>query len=376
MYPEVLEGLTQTHDPIVLVSSPAFLGRLKKFPAEPIHKWPVRTVFSSGGPLADQDARHVMELWGRCPKEIYGSTETGGIAWRQRTVGDSEPRWECFPNTSIRCQDGRLWVKSAQTAGHWLETGDRVEMTQSGFQLLGRSDKVIKIEEKRVSLLEMSARLEAHPALGRLKIIPRQHHGRMILAVAAEITNEGEQIIGESGKIALDREMRRYLRDFFPAVVIPRQWHYAKSLPENAQGKIPHSDIEGLFQSKSKDSSNPRSISREQLMPVEGHINKMADRVEIELGFPEQLEYFKGHFPGQPILPGVAQLDWAIQYCDRFFNTGLVVTAIAGLKFHAVIVPGTTLMLCLQWNGERRCCGFSFDGDTRHASGRIQFPGE
>ena len=44
-----------------------------------------RAVFSSGGPLEAETAAGVAKQLGEAPIEILGSTETGGVAVRQRS---------------------------------------------------------------------------------------------------------------------------------------------------------------------------------------------------------------------------------------------------------------------------------------------------
>jgi acyl-coenzyme A synthetase/AMP-(fatty) acid ligase len=65
----------------VLVSSPAFLSRLDEDDAiEGAH-----CVLSSGGPLDLAAGKRVVQIFGCQGYEIFGSTETGGIAYRQLT---------------------------------------------------------------------------------------------------------------------------------------------------------------------------------------------------------------------------------------------------------------------------------------------------
>ncbi len=42
----------------------------------------LRAIFSSGGPLPFEVAQESKRLLGPVPIEVYGSSETGGIAWR------------------------------------------------------------------------------------------------------------------------------------------------------------------------------------------------------------------------------------------------------------------------------------------------------
>ena len=66
----------------------------------------LRGVFSSGGPLPPEAADSALALLGVAPVEVYGSSETGGVAWRQRARhGDT---WQPLPGIEFRIDDGEL----------------------------------------------------------------------------------------------------------------------------------------------------------------------------------------------------------------------------------------------------------------------------
>ncbi|HWT36570.1 MAG TPA: AMP-binding protein, partial [Paraburkholderia sp.] len=67
----------------VVVSSPAQLSRWPALPGFAALAPVPRVFFSSGGPLSAEAAAEYAAAFGAAPIEIYGSTETGGIAWRR-----------------------------------------------------------------------------------------------------------------------------------------------------------------------------------------------------------------------------------------------------------------------------------------------------
>ncbi len=55
-------------------------------------------------------------------------------------------------------------------------------VSDNQFILKGRTDRVIKIEEKRVSLVEVEKRLEQLPWISECVVIPFEEPERLILA--------------------------------------------------------------------------------------------------------------------------------------------------------------------------------------------------
>lgn len=94
--------------------------------------------------------------------------------------------------------------------------------------------------------------------------------------------------------------------------------------------------------------------------------------IAISLFIPKNLIYFQGHFPGQPILPGVAQVNFAIDYAAQYL--GLVKTWVVGLspiKFLKVIHPENHLILTLQLTDT--ALNFCYtQADQIYSSGKIK----
>ena len=87
------------------------------------------------------------------------------------------------------------------------------------------------------------------------------------------------------------------------------------------------------------------------------------------------LAFFRGHFPGLPILPGVVQVDWALCLASRYFQLPLSdFCGLKALKFSAPVQPDTRLKLALHWKPDMRRLDFTYvDGDRKVSSGQAVF---
>jgi 3-hydroxymyristoyl/3-hydroxydecanoyl-(acyl carrier protein) dehydratase len=93
---------------------------------------------------------------------------------------------------------------------------------------------------------------------------------------------------------------------------------------------------------------------------------------ELRLRVPRDLEYFTGHFPGVPIVPGVVQIQWAMALARRYLHLSAEFAGMEALKFRQVMGPDTEATLTLKYSAETSKLHFSFESDQgRHSSGRV-----
>ena len=204
-YPEQLALQTA---PWALIASPAFLSRLD--PAIPAAG--CRLIVSSGGPLQPGDAHQAKLLLGQLPVEIFGSSETGGIGWRQRH--QVQTPWTTLPGVEVRVgPDQCLLLRSPfLPTAEWLDCADRILMTGAGFELLGRQDRVVKLEEKRISLDEVEARLQALAEVESAAVLPLQQGQRQILGAVLVLSEAGASRWAELGPGRFLLALRQQLR--------------------------------------------------------------------------------------------------------------------------------------------------------------------
>lgn len=239
--PTALAERLRVAETATLVSSPAQLSRLHQLldlAALP-HK-PLLT-FSSGGPLGADTAALYQQAWGAAPIEVYGSTESGGIAWRRRDQG---LHWAPLPQVQLANDtDGALLVRSPFLPDEApLRMEDAVEFNADGtFVLRGRLDRIVKIEEKRLSLPEMEAWLSEHPEVGAAAVAPLTLSGRTVVGAVVALNSDAD-------RNPMVATLREHLRQRFDNVLLPRRWRFVDALPFNERGKLAQAEIARLLE--------------------------------------------------------------------------------------------------------------------------------
>ncbi len=229
----------------VLISSPALLKRL----TEEHQQTELRSVFSSGGPLPFVASSHAEQLFGSRPIEIFGSTETGGIAFRQQ-MNEQMP-WQLFPGVDAQLNQERcLRLRSPHIdPNNWYQTADECEfVSDCEFILKGRTDRIIKVEEKRVSLVEVEKRVEQLSYITECAVIPIQEPERLIIGAAIVLSEQGQNRLNQLDKGKFWLLLRSELRQWLEPIAVPRRFRVVKEIPLNSQGKRQVTELEKLFQ--------------------------------------------------------------------------------------------------------------------------------
>lgn len=238
-FPEQLEQLLEEQPALLFVSSPAYLNRVVLSEQWCINGAQPALTISSGGPLGPEVASYAYANQQCPPIEVYGSTETGGIAWRQFPQTD----WQPLPGVEIATdEDSRLMLKSPWVDPlQWTATDDKVRVTSHQyFALLGRLDRIVKLEEKRLSLDELEKTLLCHPLCQQVKTLLLPGARAQLAAVV--------QVAGVHDRLALIATFKAYLAGYYEAVLIPRKWRFVSIMPMNNQGKITQQALMELFE--------------------------------------------------------------------------------------------------------------------------------
>jgi acyl-CoA synthetase (AMP-forming)/AMP-acid ligase II len=359
-----LEDIAQAcaDSPLVLISSPAHLERIPAGLPWTGARAALRAVFCSGGPLRPGAAADALRLLGQAPIEVYGSSETGGIAWRQGGTAS----WTPLPGVAWRLQDGCLAVRSAHVGevgnDGWFVCPDLAHADGSGgFVIAGRADRIVKIEGKRISLARIEQRLLDSALVRDARVLPVQTDIGERVAAVVVLSEAGMALIDVSGRQALIATLRGELAEAVEAIALPRRWRFPAALPSNAQGKTPQAMLRALFQ---------------RVLPDVRWQQRDAARATAILHIGEDLAVFDGHFPQTPIVPGVAQVDWAMSLAGEALDIPPRASfcRLDTLKFQRVLQPGDEAVLELDWQPERLSLGFLLKSAAgTHSSGRIVF---
>ncbi|MEA2069053.1 MAG: hypothetical protein U9P12_07625 [Verrucomicrobiota bacterium] len=81
---------------------------------------------------------------------------------------------------------------------------------------------------------------------------------------------------------------------------------------------------------------------------IDGYLKNFTagdDAATVEVSFPSSFSGFQGHFPEQPVLPGVCQIGAAVALAGRMCGTRQVLSEIINAKFVAMVVPDQLLLV-------------------------------
>ena len=228
-----------------LVSGPAHLSRIGGLAPLPAENRPTR-VFSAGAPLSFEAAEKTAGILGCLPTEIFGSTETGAIATRQQTHVDEA--WRPLPGMTTRqTANGCLASRAPWIGEDWFETADVIDSTPGGFRFMGRADRIVKIEGKRISLPEIEQTLTrlSWVTAAAVTLLPG---APARLAAVVVLNDAGRERLAALGNFRFGRQLRSALSDTQESAGMPRLWRFVDELPaSDGMSKRREGDIRALF---------------------------------------------------------------------------------------------------------------------------------
>ena len=348
-YPSELVSLAG--EAAVIASSPAYLKRLAADAEQPIPFKTTPIIYSSGGPLPEEVARKCEGITGYWTMEIYGSTETGGIAYRQSKNG---PIWTPFEVCKMSIgENDCLNVKSSYILEpEGFTTGDLVEIYDDGrFLLKGRADSIVKIEEKRISLPEVEARLKQTGLVQDVRVVPMVGK-RQYLAAAIVLNAEGRDKFKDQPKLEINNFFKAHLAQYLENTVTPKKWRYLEELPQDTQGKIKMRDIQAMF-------NLPESKNFKILK-----MHREPGALSLKLVFPADSDFYDGHFPAFKLLPAIAQVDMVAVFAHALLETPRAVQKIQRTKFSYPVLPDAVTNLEMTYKAESNKVLFTYTNEA------------
>ena len=327
-FPEQMENV----EDYILISSPSFLEKMYKyeilFPTSP------KRIITAGDKLKE----NVCEFFKQKSDiiEIYGSTETGVIAFKNNTqnfkkfdmVGISQDKNNC------------IVVKSKFFMEDEVKMEDVIEkISEEEFVLKGINDRLVKIKEKRISLVELESNIKEHSSVNDCYCFK---YGEVLAC-----------IVSTSDYELNDKILKEHLLKY--SEIVPKKWRFLDEIPKTDTGKIDKQTIEQIF---SMNLSFPFIVSRK----VE------ENRVELELIFRKNSNFFQGHFSVMPILPGVVQLFYANYFAKKLFKIEIPCDEAKRVKFTNIIKADDKVTLVL--NKKEKGIEYSYvANDKSYSSG-------
>ncbi|MDF3292654.1 class I adenylate-forming enzyme family protein [Streptomyces silvisoli] len=238
-------SLTAVHSALadgvtVMLGTPLVYRLLAAAPPPPDHQ--LRLALSSGGPLSADLADAAERTLGLRVSQVYGSTETGIIAfqppraepWPAQAVGIAAPgvTWQARPEglvvTTSTMFTGYLEPGGVTPSGaaDGYAIGDLARIDEGVLYLTGRKDTFINVGGRKVNPARVGRIVLAHPAV-------RDVH------VFALDSPSGEQEV-HAAVVAPAEDAARitaHCRDRLARYEVPRV-HFVTRLPRSALGKV------------------------------------------------------------------------------------------------------------------------------------------
>ena len=359
-YPEAILGLNLANH--VFIASPVLLRTLAQSPAVSALKG-LSGIVSAGSPLKKELRSELGQICDARIIEIYGSTETGIVA---KDCGDG---LRLFGAVNVGLDDrGALNVSSPWC--EFFQTNDAASIDEGRLALQGRIDRIVKLNDKRVSLESIEAKLLESDLLADCYCAPHPKFKR--IAALLQLNGEGLKKFRKIGKKGVVAELKELLKLEFKNSV--RYFKIVEKMPRNQQGKFEKSEFENaLFASPKPVWSGGRVNEAGKICYGSGqnlesalNCDTNASYVKFDEGgerldgaqkyefgaiMHAGLEIFESHFPNLPLLPGFMQLDYVFELASMVGVDISGASTVENLKFMKFVRPGDLLRIYFEKRG-------------------------
>jgi acyl-coenzyme A synthetase/AMP-(fatty) acid ligase len=238
-FPAEIETALRESAATLLISVPAHYRALNGYPLKALA---LRRAFSSAGLLAAQDGEAFSTQTGVDIVEIYGSTETGGVASRIRAAGQVD--FAPFESVDLQIEGESMRIRSDYLSPGLIEASDgyfqlsdrAVATAQNRFMLLGRADGVVKVGGKRVDMEAVRQTLRQDPRIEEA----------VVIALPVGKARENQIVAVVEGNLSVE-ELTWASRKALEAYACPRRFKIIDKIPTTGTGKFDRKTIEGMF---------------------------------------------------------------------------------------------------------------------------------
>ena len=134
------------------------------------------------------------------------------------------------PNPFVALAEG-------EAPGRIYGTGDRVRWLADGrIEHLGRWDDQLKLRGHRIEAGEIEAALREHPSVHEAAVVLQGRALEAALVAHVVLTRETR---------CSEHELRTFLRDRLPALMVPARYVFREAMPRNERGKLVRSKLHG-----------------------------------------------------------------------------------------------------------------------------------
>lgn len=255
--------LIHEHKVTVWNAVPTMFKRLAELPAATIKNYDlssIRALSVGAAPVSHELKLWVMDTFGDCLRENYGSTEAGMVAGLSPEMQKLKPgsSGKPFKHVDISIRDetgkevplgqfGEIWVRTPTLAHSYVNAGrmDKDTLDEAGFFCMGdvgrldqegflyitdRSKDMIISGGVNIYPTEIEAVLQRHPAIHDVAVIgiPHPEFGEEVKAFC-EL--KAEAVVSED-------ELKAFVKPLLASYKRPRSFEFVLELPRNTMGKV------------------------------------------------------------------------------------------------------------------------------------------
>ena len=145
----------------------------------------------------------------------------------------------------------------------------------------------------------------------------------------------------------------------------PKHWRFVRPIPTDSQGKRVQARLRELFRAEAPADALKEALACEILAIDEAE-------AQLSLLIDPALPWFRGHFPGRPILPGIAQAHIAALLARELWGSWPRGAGMVRVKFRRVLRPNDAVLLRLRRDEVLGRLEFSFRlGEIKASQGVI-----